>query len=134
MKWNRFKTILLLTLCCLVIFTTRLQAFSLLGPYEPWMQYTNCFRLPFTVIDYYPGDIGGPMCVTNGYRWNTPVITYGFDPSFVKFFGTNGVAAVEGAIQIVNDLPTSSSIQVTNYLSSAESTTIASPIVGPTSV
>lgn len=32
------------------------------------------------------GDIGGPMDVTNEYRWNVPVLTYGFDQSFVDYF------------------------------------------------
>lgn len=87
----------------------------MLGPYLPWMQFSNCFRLPVTVPDYKPGDVGGPMCISNGYRWNVPVVTYGFDQSFLDFFGTNGVAAVEGAIQILNDLPPSSSVVLTNY-------------------
>ena len=60
----------------------RVQAFSLLGPYADWMQQTNNFR--------EPGDIGGPMDITEGYRWNVPVVTYGFDKSFVDFFGRCG--------------------------------------------
>jgi hypothetical protein len=61
------------------------------------------------------GDIGGPMNIGNGYRWNVPVLTYGFDKSFLDFFGTNGVAAVESAIQVFNDLPPASEIVITNY-------------------
>ena len=83
------------------------RAFSLLGPFEPWMQQTNDLR--------QQGDIGGPMCISNAYRWNVPVVTYGFDPSFINFFGTNGVAAVENAIQIINNLPAASDITATNY-------------------
>src|SRR6266487_708950 len=67
-------------------------SFSLLGPYAPWQ---------VTPIGYnLPGDIGGPMRLSDGYRWNVPVITYGFDPSFIGYFGTNGIAAVEAAFQI----------------------------------
>ena len=44
-----------------------------------------------------------------------PVVTYGFDKSFLDFFGTNGVAAVESAIKILNDLPPASQIVLTNY-------------------
>jgi hypothetical protein len=106
--------------CWLALQEGRLEAFSLLGPYEPWMQFSNCFRLPVTVIYRQPGDIGGPMCISNGYRWNVPVVTYGFDPSFLNFFGTNGVAAVEGAIQILNDLPPASSMVLTNYPEDSE--------------
>ena len=83
------------------------RAFSLLGPVQPWMQPSNGVIVP--------GDIGGPMEIGNGYRWNVPVVTYGFDQSFLAYFGTNGVAAVESAIKILNDLPPASSIALTNY-------------------
>src|SRR5580658_6978709 len=90
------KITLILSVCALLSFSAkRADAFALLGPYESWMQYTNGLR--------QPGDIGGPMDIGNGYRWNVPVVTYGFDKSFLDFFGTNGVAAVEAAIQILND-------------------------------
>ena len=92
---------------CLLLSTFRCQAFALLGPVQPWMQATKGVVLP--------GDIGGPMDITNGYRWNVPVVTYGFDKSFLDFFGTNGVAAVKGAIKILNDLPPASQIILTNY-------------------
>jgi hypothetical protein len=85
------------------------RAFSLLGPFEPWMTISNGF------FPSDENDIGGPMCISNGYRWNVPVVTYGFDQSFLDYFGTNGVAAVENAIQILNDLPPASQIVLTNY-------------------
>ena len=77
-------------------------AFSLLGPYADWMDVQKGYQLP--------GDIGGPMNIGEGYRWNLPVVTYGFDRSFLDYFGSNGVAAVEGAIGILNALPPASSI------------------------
>ena len=83
------------------------RAFSLLGPFQPWMEYTNGLR--------QPGDIGGPMDLTNEYRWNVPVVIYGFDKSFLDYFGSNGVAAVESAIKILNDLPPATQIVLTNY-------------------
>jgi len=55
------------------------------------------------------------MIIGQGYRWNVPVITYGFDQSFLDYFGTNGVAAVEGAIQILNNLPPASSMVLANF-------------------
>ena len=61
------------------------------------------------------GDIGGPMNINEGYRWNIPVVTYGFDRSFLDYFGTNGVNAVEAAFQLLNQVPTASLINVTNY-------------------
>lgn len=94
-------------LCVSVLFTVNADAFALLGPFQPWMEETNGLR--------QPGDIGGPMDISNEYRWNVPVITYGFDQSFLNYFGTNGVHAVENAIQILNDLPAASTTVLTNY-------------------
>lgn len=84
------------------------SAFALLGPFAPWMT---------AQLSYQDGgySIGGPMNIGEGYRWNVPVITYGFDQSFLDYFGTNGVAAVESAIQILNDLPPASQIVLANY-------------------
>ena len=83
------------------------RAFSLLGPYESWMTPTNGFQMV--------GDIGGPMDITNEYRWNVPVVTYAFDPSFDDFFGSNGEAVVDGAIQILNNLPPASQLDPNTY-------------------
>ncbi|MDB6029481.1 MAG: hypothetical protein JWM68_5704 [Verrucomicrobiales bacterium] len=66
-------------------------------------------------MSYYPTDFGGPMNIDEGYRWNIPTVTYGFDPSFVQAFGQPGIDAVEAAIQVINDLPPASEMQVTNY-------------------
>ncbi|MCX6915427.1 MAG: hypothetical protein NT167_20680 [Verrucomicrobia bacterium] len=82
-------------------------AYSLLGPYADWMDIQKGYQLP--------GDIGGPMNIGEGYRWNVPVVTYGFDRSFLDYFGSNGVVAVEGAIGILNALPPASSIILSNY-------------------
>lgn len=89
--------------------------FALLGPFAMWMTTTNGFGPPQTTFADPFGDIGGPMDMGGGYRWNVPVITYGYDRSFLDYFGTNGVAAVEGAIKILNDLPTASTIVLSNY-------------------
>ena len=82
-------------------------AFSLLGPYADWMDVQKGYQLP--------GEIGGPMNIGDGYRWNMPVVTYGFDRSFLDYFGSNGVAAVEKAIGILNALPPVSSLVLTNF-------------------
>ncbi len=88
------------------------QGFALLGPYAPWMTlgvgYDPAWRSPEM-------DIGGPMALGEEYRWNIPVVTYGFDQSFLDYFGQGGVDAVEQAIQVLNDLPPASSMVVTNY-------------------
>src|SRR5436190_16622898 len=82
-------------------------AFSLLGPYADWMDVEKGYR--------QPGDIGGPMNIGEGYRWNIPVITYGFDRSFLDYFGSNGVAAVESAIAIINQIPPASTMNPQSY-------------------
>src|SRR5581483_2730728 len=92
--------------------TTHLHAFALIGPFADWMDVTNDFR--------QPGDIGGPMDISEAYRWNVPVVTYGFDQSFLDYFGSNGVKAVEAAIQIINDLPPVSLLTLTNYPTGSE--------------
>lgn len=112
------KRSLLLTLgmlCLLSLFAIRADAFSLLGPFTSWMTTSNGFGPPGTTFADSFGDIGGPMDIGDGYRWNVPVLTYGFDKSFLDYFGSNGVAAVEGAIQILNDLPPASSVVLSNY-------------------
>lgn len=76
------------------------SAFSLLGPYESWQVPEISYNLP--------GDIGGPMNVGEEYRWNIKTIVYGFDSSFIEYFGEQGKAAVEQAIAIFNNLPSAS--------------------------
>ncbi len=113
MKFSARTLALCVSAAFLLASTVESGAFALLGPVQPWMQMNN------GVI--FPGDIGGPMPIGSGYRWNVPVVTYGFGQSFLDFFGTSGVAAVESAIQILNDLPPASQIVLTNFpLASAQ--------------
>src|SRR5438093_7212663 len=72
------------------------RAFSLLGPYAPWMDEAKSFRQPRR-------DIGGPMNIDEGYRWNAPVVTYGFDASFLEYFVSNGVAGGESAMEVLSN-------------------------------
>jgi len=120
MKLNFKRISVWLGAACLIVSTVRTSAFALLGPVQPWMQVTNGVILP--------DDIGGPMALNCEYRWNVPVVTYGFDQSFLDYFGTNGVAAVESAIKILNDLPPASSLVLTNFplISRSSKTTAAS--------
>lgn len=80
----------------------RATAFSLLGPYDTW-QVT---AIGYNIVE----DIGGPMSPPEGYRWNIPVIHYAYDPSFVQYFGSVGMAEVDKAMKVFNDLPAFSSI------------------------
>lgn len=89
---------------------TSAQAFSLLGPIgaHPW-------QTPAIGYDWGGFDIGNPMNLGEEYRWTTPVITYAFDSSFLNYFGQQGVEAVEEAIQVFNDLPRASDINLDDY-------------------
>jgi hypothetical protein len=57
-------------------------------------------------IGYNPlnSDIGGPMNLGEGYRWNVHTIYYGFDPSFTRYFGAKGSNAVVQALNVLNNL------------------------------
>src|SRR5688572_23357986 len=78
--------------------------FAPLGPFKTWQVRGLGYALP--------GDIGGPMTPTETYRWNVPVITYACDQRFIAYFGKQGVAAIDSAMKIFNDLPKMS--QITN--------------------
>lgn len=81
---------------------SRASAFSLLGQFDTWQVTALGYNLP--------SDIGGPMAPPEAYRWNVPIINYAFDQSFITYFGTNGMAEVDKAVKIFNDLPAFSSI------------------------
>jgi hypothetical protein len=103
------------TLCAALgtlLLTGEARAFSLLGPFADWMQTSNYYRLP--------DDIGGPMDLGEEYRWNTPIVTYAFDPSFVNYFGAKGVKQVEEAIRLLNRVPAASRIVLSNYATDTE--------------
>lgn len=101
------KTVIFSMLAAAFLLTRHAGAFALLGPYTDWMTFTNGFQ--------YVTDIGGPMPIDEGYRWNVPVVTYGFDQSFVDAFGSNGIAAVENAIAILNKLPPASQLDPSTF-------------------
>ena len=50
------------------------------------------------------GDIGGPKNITEEYRRNVPIIYYSYDANFLSYFGSNGVAAVDSAVAVMNNL------------------------------
>ena len=70
----------------------------------------------FTLTDGSSGSLSQTVVNNLGeeYRWNSPVLTYSYDESFLNYFGSNGVVAVEKAIKILNSIPPASSIK-TNY-------------------
>jgi hypothetical protein len=94
-------------LAILITGSVDVPGFSLLGPYAAWMDPTNSYRAGL--------DIGGPVGLSEGYRWNVPFVTYGFDQSFINYFGSNGVYAVGQAFQVLNDLTPASDLNPTNF-------------------
>jgi len=76
-------------------------AFSMLGPLEAY----QIQRISYGHSPVIIADIGGPKNLGEGYRWNIRTITYGFDPSFVNYFGQRGMEEVRKAIGILNALP-----------------------------
>jgi hypothetical protein len=106
------KKLLLLVTAVLAVAS---MGFSLIGPFKngpapnDW-QAAGFGGRPAGLGYTLAGDIGGPMTPLEGYRWNTPFITYAFDESFIRYFGQAGVAAVSNAFQILNDLPPFSSM------------------------
>src|SRR5438874_2563715 len=97
----RIKSKLLILLLMVGVMQTG-WCFTPLGPFKPWQVPRIGYRLP--------GQIGGPMLAIEAYRWNVPVITYAFDSTFVRYFGTNGINAVRDAIKMFQDLPPVDSI------------------------
>ena len=74
------------------------SGFSLLGPFDTW-------QVPGLAYNPRNFDIGGPMNIGEEYRWNIRTITYGFDESFLNYFGQRGVEEINKAVAIINKLP-----------------------------
>jgi len=94
-----FKQILCLAVLALSL--SRAAAFSLIEPFEAWQIQALTYRVG--------GDLGGPANLGEEYRRNIPVLYYSFDLSFLEYFGSNGVVAIEEAIAIMNNLTNVSS-------------------------
>lgn len=105
-----------LALACAAIQSA--SAFSVFGPAEAWqvptLDYVTRYYYP------YPGgnatEPGGPKNFGEGSRINTPIVTYGFDITFLTYFGAKGVAAVDSAMAVLNALPTASSAAPSKFL------------------
>ena len=83
------------------------SAYSLLGPAPTGA--ADAYQVP-QIAYMLAGDVGTPKNLSEGYRWNTPVVYYAFDQTFLDYFGSNGVNAVEQAISTLNALPPLSSL------------------------
>ena len=82
------------------------NAFVLIGPTDPGgIENTLAWGAPNQAVGgaNMVDDMGTPKMIDEFYRWNTPNLTYGFDASFVRFFGEQGIAAVNDAMNVLND-------------------------------
>jgi hypothetical protein len=63
--------------------------------------------IPYTwqTTDMNYGSVIEPRNLGDEYRINTPIVTYGFDASFLDYFGLEGVKAVDEAFRVYNRLP-----------------------------
>ncbi len=76
-------------------------AFALIGPNN------EAYQSPDIGYNPNPSISGLPIAPKNlgeEYRRNTPVLYYSFDQNFLDYFGSNGVVAIEQAIQVFNGL------------------------------
>jgi hypothetical protein len=98
----------ILVLCALALAVRPASGFSLGGPLgdQPGGEAWQTIRLGYsdnsTILD---DAIMSPKNLGHEYRRNVPVLRYAFDLTFINYFGTNGMAAVEAAFDILNSLP-----------------------------
>ena len=88
------------------ILAANANAFVLVGPTDPGgIENTLNWGAPNQAVGgaNMVDDMGTPKMIDEFYRWNTPNLTYGFDASFVRFFGEQGIAAVSDAMNVLND-------------------------------
>ena len=61
------------------------------------------------------GDIMGPRNAGEEYRRNVPIVYYTYDTTFLNFFGSNGVAAVDSAFAIMNTITNVDTMDFTQF-------------------
>jgi hypothetical protein len=99
-------------------------SFALLGPLanlsDNWQTAVIGYGYAYTSYGLpggpvYLGDIGGPKNIAEEYRRNVPVIVYSYDANWLEFFGSNGVAAVDSAMAIMNNITNVDKIDLAQY-------------------
>ena len=102
-----FKRFLWVALLALGL--ARSSAFVILGPYETYQVAALTYGVypvgpTFFNFENTIPELGGPKNLGEEFRRNHPVMYYTFDKSFLDYFGSNGVAAVEDAFAVMNSL------------------------------
>lgn len=75
--------------------------FALGGPLKP--KGGDAWQVPAIGYDL-GGDVSSPRNIGEEYRRNTPILYYAYAASFSSYFGSNGEAAVDQAITIMNTI------------------------------
>lgn len=106
------KTILLASMVAFGLLRSA-SAFTLAGPIgapgDAAWQVQNIGYGP-------PSDDVAPKNVGEEYRRNTPVMYYACDSTFLSYFGSNGMAAVSSAFDVMNKMFTNNPTGITNGL------------------
>ena len=94
------------------------SAFSVFGPPEAWqsttLDYVDRYYYPAPgVFDFEPG---APKNFGYGSRLNSPIVTYGYDITFLEYFGAKGVAAIDSAMAQLNSLPAASAANLSSFI------------------
>ncbi len=115
---RHLKRSLGLALACVAIQSA--PAFSVFGPAESWqvptLDYVTRYYYPAPGLGSGDSEIGAPKNYNAGSRINTPIVTYGFDITFLTYFGQKGVAAVNSAMAVLNALPASSAANLSSFI------------------
>jgi hypothetical protein len=85
--------------------------YALLGP----SLGPDAYQTPALGYNLGTFDVGAPKNIGQGYRRNDPNIYYAYDQNFLDFFGSNGVAAVDGAFGIINALTNADNLQLSTF-------------------
>lgn len=78
------------------------KAFVLMGLPNTNPQFVNIGGGQVPAFNF-TDDMGAPQPIKEFYRWNIPYLTYSFDATFVQYFGLDGMAAVNEAVNVVNN-------------------------------
>lgn len=90
---------------------SRVLGFAIQGPFSAWQLQPIGYQL----VGDITSDIGGPKYPDEAYRWNIPLITYAFDQSWVFYFGSNGMAAVDAAMSLLNAVTNANQLNLDDY-------------------
>ncbi len=92
------------------------QSLCAFSPAGPLGTLSDAWQV--TDIGYGPPSdaLVAPKNIGEEYRFNTPVLYYACDATFLDYFGSNGVVAVQGAFNIMNNAFTNNPTGITNGL------------------